>query len=278
MFGAWTSQLSSLAKQYDEASPYPHVIIPNFFSDEWAAKIVETFPEPIDSDGYLKSGWVCYNNPIERKLASPDSSVWPPHIQEAFQALRGEPFRDLVSAITRIPNLEDDPHLHGGGLHYHPRNSKLDMHLDYSVHPLIPKQRRLNLIVYMTPNWQPSWGGALELWEAGMSKLGKKCDVAFNQAVLFRTSDESWHGLPDPIQCPDNVARKSLAVYYLTDPAEGVTLRYKAQFVGRPDHPEECSEGLNELRKIRVNRHLTPADVAEYLPDWNDALAVKRRE
>jgi hypothetical protein len=54
-----------------------------------------------------------------------------------------------TQAVTRIRGLESDPHLHGGGLHFHPPGSRLEMHLDYSIHPISQKERRVNLIVYM---------------------------------------------------------------------------------------------------------------------------------
>ena len=46
------------------------------------------------------------------------------------------------------------------------RGGKLNIHKDYSIHPRVdpPKQRKLNLIVYLTEDWNPEWGGALELW------------------------------------------------------------------------------------------------------------------
>ena len=35
-----------------------------------------------------------------------------------------------------------------------------------------------------------------------------------NNAVIFRTDKESNHGFPDPLKCPENVSRKSIALYY----------------------------------------------------------------
>ena len=35
-----------------------------------------------------------------------------------------------------------------------------------------------------------------------------------NKAVIFRTDTESNHGFPDPINCPENLSRKSIALYY----------------------------------------------------------------
>ena len=37
-----------------------------------------------------------------------------------------------------------------------------------------------------------------------------------NNDVIFRTDFNSNHGFPEPINCPDNVTRKSLALYYYT--------------------------------------------------------------
>ena len=42
-----------------------------------------------------------------------------------------------------------DPGLHGGGWHIHSNKGNLNPHLDYSIHPKMDIQRRLNLIVYL---------------------------------------------------------------------------------------------------------------------------------
>ncbi len=42
-----------------------------------------------------------------------------------------------IRELTGIENLEDDPTLHGAGLHMHPRNGRLMMHLDYEKHPIL---------------------------------------------------------------------------------------------------------------------------------------------
>jgi Rps23 Pro-64 3,4-dihydroxylase Tpa1-like proline 4-hydroxylase len=51
-----------------------------------------------------------------------------------------------------------------GGLHTHARGGKLNVHLDYDIHPKLELQRYLNLIIYLTPGWKPEWGGGLGMW------------------------------------------------------------------------------------------------------------------
>jgi len=125
-----------------------------------------------------------------------------PAFQTLWQILQSDQMVDLVKRITGIPNLEKDPHLHGAGLHYHPRGSRLEMHLDYSIHPITGKERRVNLIVYMNGGWEAAWGGDLHLWEGSLEAMrlfAVRVAPRFNTAALFRTSDESWHGMPDPV-------------------------------------------------------------------------------
>lgn len=257
ILGNWASEsLDELIASFAAATPYPHVTIPEFLENKLAETLLHEFPS---ADGKC---WFAYSNPIEDKLACNDTSRLPPIFRTVFAYLNSPEVVDLIRKIAGIPDLEADPTLHGGGLHLHKRGGKLDLHLDYSLHPLTGMERRINLIVYMCRDWREEYGGALELWsgdEAGPRECCKKVLPGFNKAVIFQTSDISYHGLPDPIQCPDGMARMSLATYYVSPPREGVTHRSKARFVARPtDAP---SEYLDRLRAIRPHRRLEAADL-----------------
>jgi hypothetical protein len=110
----------------------------------------------------------------------------------------------------------------------------------------------------MCRGWQEEWGGDLTLMEATLMeglKPGKvpedkeqivKIAPMFNRAVLFRTSDISWHGMPDPVLCPEGQARKSLAIYYMSEARPEATPRFKAMFRPRPGSLSQSglSQGL----------------------------------
>ena len=175
----------------------------------------------------------------------------------------------LLRAITGIEDLEADPHLHGAGLHAYPRRGKLDMHLDYCIHPISGKERRCNLIVYLNQDWKTEYGGDLELWDEELTKKTNLISPSWNTAIIFKTNDISYHGLPRAISCPEGSFRKSLAVYYVSPKTPGALPRYKAEFHPTPEQ-QPCDERLQKLYKIRVNRRITPDDLADW-PEWRTA-------
>ena len=198
-------------------------------------------------------------------------------IQKVFLALSTQYAINKFSYITGIENLEYDPCLHGAGLHAHPRNGRLQLHLDYEKHPiLIDKERRLNIILFLTKDWKKEWNGSNQLWNQNLTKAEVCTEVKFNTAIIFQTNNISWHGLPDKIQCPENVFRKSLAYYYISDlvsKAEedkignnGTGHRAKATYIQHPYTPH--NEKLEKLIKIRPFRRIEQSDMDEIWPDW----------
>ena len=81
------------------------------------------------------------------------------------------------------------------------------------------------------------WGGSLQFWshddknKKPLSKV-KEIEPIFNKAILFDTTQNSWHGFPEPINPPRGKMRKSIAVYYMTDITSSAQERYRARYVG----------------------------------------------
>jgi hypothetical protein len=78
------------------------------------------------------------------------------------------------------------------------------------------------MIIYLNRDWDPAWGGAIELWNPGDAEAGAKADCLFNRTLIFPTTDKSLHGFPTPISCPETRTRKSISVYYWTRDEEAV--------------------------------------------------------
>lgn len=240
---------AGLREQFLTGKPFNHIIIDNFWSADVADALATDYPD------YNSPVWNAhYHNAIEDKKACNHWDKFPELTYRAFTYLNSQPFVDIVEQITGQDTIHTDVGLHGGGWHCHHKGGKLNVHLDYSIHPKLQLERHYNLIVYMTPNWDPSWGGGLELWSHG--PLGPKelittVENKFNRAVLFDTTQFSWHGLPDDLTCPEGIYRRSMAVYYLTDPAVDVDPRGKALFAPHKDQANDPA--VLELIKQRSN-------------------------
>jgi hypothetical protein len=155
-------------------------------------------------------------------------------LDEFFQTAE---FLELMSEITGIPDLLYDAEYHGGGTHESPHGQGLYPHVDFNYHPR-GWHRRLNLIVYLNREWDDSWGGGLDIhsnpWDPASDQI-ETVPPHFNQAVMFETSEHSWHGFR-PINLPPDkrdLTRKSFALYlYTTErPAEQTAASHNTVYV-----------------------------------------------
>lgn len=81
----------------------------------------------------------------------------------------------------------------------------------------------------------------------------------FDHAVIFDTTQNSWHGLPEPLACPDDQARQSLASYFLCDAPDGVDARGKALF-----SPTKEQENDTEILKLIKKRSSVESAASVY--------------
>jgi hypothetical protein len=56
---------------------------------------------------------------------------------------------------------------------------------------------------------------------------------------MFDTTQNSYHGLPTPLECPEGRYRKSIAVYYLTDPVENCPVNSKAIYIPTEEQKDD---------------------------------------
>ena len=241
------------AEGWRDAEPFPYFIVDNFFEKDVAAQLEAEIPS------FDSNIWHEYGNAIEIKKVCNNWNVFPPLTYRVFSYLNSEDFVSSLSKVLFSDNiLHSDYGLNGGGWHIHRRGGKLNTHLDYSLHPKMNMQRKLNIILYLNSKWLPEWGGSLGLWgnacEKKPGELVKQIAPIFNRAVIFDTTCNSWHGLPEPITCPDDEFRKSLAVYYLVEATRAVNSRGKALFA--PTDEQKADEKVLELIKNRSDVNL----------------------
>lgn len=216
----------NLSQARIETEPFPHCVIDNFLSNPY--DIAQEFL-PFNHDG-----WFVYNSAAQIKKACNNWYLFPPNTYRLFDRLMS---KDVCNWLWRLFLVDGtvyaDPGLHGGGWHAHGDGGILKPHLDYSIHPKLGLQRKLNLIIYVSPLMKASYGGHLGLWKGDPFSPGKlDCEIAplFNRAVIFDTTQNSWHGMSTALSLPKDVYRQSIATYYLTEPSPTAPTRDRANF------------------------------------------------
>ena len=237
-------------EQFTTATPFNHVVIDNFFLPDVAEKISNEFPDYND----LELGQ--YNSPLEHKKVCNHWDRFPKTTYQAFTFLGRTEFVSRIRYLVGDETLNLDFGLNGGGWHMHTKDGVVNIHLDYNVHPKLREQRKVNIIIYLTPNWDQSWGGGLELWthdpETRRPKEKvKTVDVIYNRAVIFDTTQNSWHGLPTRLTCAEGVYRNSLAAYYVRPAPEGTDPRGKVLYA--PNEDQKGNAQIEELIRKRAN-------------------------
>lgn len=199
---------------YAAADPFPHIVLENFLPAERVDAILEQFPAP---DAPY---WNTKDQPDSRKQdTTPDYVAelkMPPVIREAMWQFNSSLFLFFLHHLTGIRGLTGDPWLYGGGIHQILPGGLLKIHADFNIHEFTGLLRRINVLVYLNKDWDPDWGGELELWSEDMSRCARRVVPAAGTCVIFNTGSTSYHGHPDPLRCPQGRTRKSLAFYYYT--------------------------------------------------------------
>ena len=199
-------------ERFLNANPFPFIIIDDFFSKEFLNDVLNQFPNLAEQKKTTN-----YDNKNEVKFANNQYKNFPNNIKKLFDFLNSDFFLNFLQRITNIQEkLIPDFELNGGGLHEIKKGGLLKIHSDFNKHPSLDLDRRLNVLIYLNKDWKEEYGGHLEFWDKEMTSCREKVLPIFNKMVIFSTTDNSNHGHPDPLNCPDNMSRKSIATYYYT--------------------------------------------------------------
>ena len=261
------SDLEAVAEKYKEAyksaDPFPNIYFDNFFNPDFLDKVLGEFPD-LSQGSSLK-----LNHQHSKKLASRGEQRFGPYTKEFTRFLNSERFLLFLQVLTNMERpLIPDPYFFGGGFHEIKRDGFLKIHADFNKHDQLGIDRRLNILVYLNKDWDESYGGHFELWDKDMKACVKKVPPTFNTLAMFSTTDFSYHGHPNPLTCPPDRSRKSLAMYFYSNgrPAEEViagnevhSTLYKARAGNTADKPSL------KYRMKNLAKDLTPPIVFKML-------------
>ena len=242
---------AALRERYASADPFPHIAIDDFLPEHVAAEILAHFPDASDPCWMSDAAGHQQGKLGTRHASRLDSLSGT--LYHALLLFNSSPFVAFLENLTGIEGLIPDPHFKGGGLHSIPAGAHLDVHADFNRYNELKLDRRINALLYLNRDWDPAWGGQLELWNRDMSECRQRIDPIFNRLAIFSTTSTSYHGHPDPLRCPEGVTRKSIAFYYYTNgrPTSEKRGAHSTLWQPRPGETHERDPNAGLLGKAR---------------------------
>jgi hypothetical protein len=121
-------------------------------------------------------------------------------------------------------------------LHEIPDGGRFSVHTDFNRHPVTALDNRLVFITYLNKDWEASYGGRLELWDAATQQMVSEVVPLFGRSILFAHTPNSLHGHPNPVSAPDGRPRRSVAAYFYTNGGPGADTEetHTTRFISSP--------------------------------------------
>ncbi|HKO47222.1 MAG TPA: 2OG-Fe(II) oxygenase [Polyangiaceae bacterium] len=211
---------------YRAARPFPHAVFDGFLGETRALALAQGFPGPEHSAWMRRD----YREQAARmgQLQRTGFEGVDPGLRHLLSELSSMAFLDFLGALTGIEGLIADPHYRGAGPSLTLPGGHLALHADFNRDRTRHLERKLTVIYYLGRDWQPSWGGALELWDEPRARCEASYLPLLDRLLVMDHGDTYWHGHPQPLACPAGRFRASVSAYY---------------YVAAPSPDEEGSHG-----------------------------------
>jgi len=219
---------ASWRQDYQRAEPWPHLVVDGAFDP---ALIAAAEQEQQAHSHEL----AVHRSHRQIKAESPD--VVGPASLALVGILQSSAVTTLFSETTGVTSLEPDRTNFFAGVHATGPGGFSAVHRDFPKHPFSGLFHRVNALLFLNSNWEESYGGALELWDGAMEQCRKRILPVAGRLVIFETTADTLHGIPDPVRCPPDRRRLSLAVYYYSPDPPVATA--SAMPLWQPRRPED---------------------------------------
>jgi Rps23 Pro-64 3,4-dihydroxylase Tpa1-like proline 4-hydroxylase len=205
----FTKNLFEDAPNFNDALPLPMVVVDNFLPTDVATSLFE------ESNTVDDVHWKTFtrNGSHMKEL---NKLHLTPNAFQLVAYLHSGHFLNQLTEYTGITGLITDAHMTGAGYSKSFNGDTLKVHNDFNWNETLQLHRALSLIVYLTPEWDPEWGGALDFYDSKKENVVTSVDTLFNRCLIWKYDKVGYHGYENPINCPADTHRTTFRVFYYT--------------------------------------------------------------
>lgn len=224
---ALESNSTSIASEFSESGRIRHFVVDNLLPQDLAKEIHAAFPK---AERLYKR-----RSLRELKFVTSQMNRYNRLVEDAVFAFQSPEVVKTVEKIVGLKELEPDPELYAGGISMMGPGCFLNPHLDNSHDRKRTRYRVLNLLYYVTPDWDLASGGNLELWPEGPSAQPQAIESKFNRLVIMETGQHSWHSVNKVV---GSGIRCCVSNYFFSKyPVGEQEYFHVTSFRGRPEEP-----------------------------------------
>jgi hypothetical protein len=231
------------------ARPFPYLILEDFIQPALLELVYEEF------DLASKGAWQTLRSTHGTTYRSKPRARFGPATQLYFGIVNSGWFLDFLADVSGVEGLLSDAALYNGGLHETRTGGWFDIHTDFDRHVQHGLDNELAFITYLNSSWDPSNGGALELWDGKAERPVVTIPPRLGCSVLLRHGPSSFHGHRAPWSRPDGEPRRTVAAYYYSSRATRGAGRTPTTYLF-PDSTD---------RLIRAARRTIPPVIYDFL-------------
>jgi Rps23 Pro-64 3,4-dihydroxylase Tpa1-like proline 4-hydroxylase len=221
------SQSPELRQQFSTSSAaIGYCFLDDLLPEDFAMQLYSIFP---------KSSEMVHKKSIrEDKYVAAQMNQYHPLLEETIYAFQDKKVVELIGKICQIESAIPDENLYAGGLSGMANKQFLNPHLDNSHDKDRERWRVLNLLYYVTPDWDENYGGNLELWPNGLKEKQITIHSKFNRLAIMATHNRSLHSVSPVVY---DGFRCCISNYYFSKtPLLETDTFHVTSFRGRPEN------------------------------------------
>lgn len=205
--------IEHLANSFQSAKPFPYIELDNFLSDTTATEL-DNECRTIEQQHWTE---FTRNNSYMQECKNLEVA---PHARKLVEKLHSSETLSWLEELSGIRGIIPDPHLVGAGYSRSFTGDSLKAHVDFNWNDRLKLHRVLSLVVYITPDWNEEWGGALDLYDENKDTVIHSIKYTFNKCVIWKYGPVGYHGYNSPLTCPQGMSRNAFRLFYYVSNAE----------------------------------------------------------